>query len=379
MITKPTTSKVPKTTMPKFTQLKWRIALALPLLLLLLLTLQTPSHEGPWNASHARLPDVQQHGESVQIQGLRDFRYHVDGRIADARYLEQSFDLAALERVWLGISHFGKNGLAHTFLSFEFADGQYLAVSVEARQRPEQSYHPLRGMLRQYHKIIVLGTEQDIVGLRSHIRGERVLLYPLQLDAVQRRHVLQGILADVTELAQQPGFYHTLIDNCTTSLLRHDPQHKVWRGLLDYRILLPGHSDAYAVERGWLEQPRSLSQLRREAQTNSAIAPTARHFSERLRQPDYQRLELSMLVMQAQMYDGSAVSTSGVVRGFDDPEHYWLEDNRLNRIALHPKEQAREWLGQRARAKGRFYYQRDEGRQIQLDELLPLAPQGGQQ
>ncbi|MBE0509123.1 MAG: DUF4105 domain-containing protein [Gammaproteobacteria bacterium] len=360
--------------------------LAVPLLLsglliavlLLIHFLHTPSHEGPWQTAQQRLPEIRMDNDSVQIKQLRDFRYYPDGQIREARYQQQEYSLAALHAVWFGISHFSENGLAHTFLSFEFANGDYLVASVEARMRPAQTYHPMQGLLRQYHKIIVLGTEADIIGLRSHVRGERVLLYPLQLNAEQRRHLLRGIIADAQAISTQPVFYNTLLDNCTTSLLRHDPQHRLWRDLLDYRVLLPGYSDAYAQQRGWLEPERDLRQWRREVRVDANAAPDDANFSQQIRSPHYQRLSLSLLLLQQDMYQGQWVHSSGVVRGFADPEHYWIEDNQLRRVAIEPSALALPWLGQVVEVFGRFQFYPEQGRLIELDAIRPLAQQQSQ-
>ena len=341
-------------------------------MLLLIHVLHTPSHEGPWQTAQQLLPEIRMDGGSVQIKQLRDFRYSPDGQIREVRYLQQDYALEALHAVWLGISHFSDKGLAHTFLSFEFTDGRYLVASVEARMRPEQSYHPVQGLLRQYHKIIVLGTEADIIGLRSHVRGERVLLYPLQLNALQRRHLLRGLITDAQAISAQPAFYNSLLDNCTTSLLRHDPQHSIWRGLLDYRILLPGHSDAYAQQRGWLDPERDLRQWRHQVGVNANADPDDADFSQQIRRPHYQRLSLSLLLLQQDMYQGQWVHSSGVVRGFADPEHYWIEDSQLRRVAIEPSAQALPWLGQRVEVFGRFQFHPEQGRLIELDAIRPL-------
>jgi len=48
------------------------------------------------------------------------------------------------------------------------------------------------------------------------------------------------------------------------------------------------------------------------------------------------RLELVDLARFTGQYDGEWVSTIGHVRSHPDPEHYWLEDDDLNRVAVHP-------------------------------------------
>ncbi|KDE41259.1 putative membrane protein [Nitrincola lacisaponensis] len=253
-------------------------------LLLVLLGLRQPSHQGPWLEAQARLPEVTTaDGRIYQVQHLRDFRYDDSGAIRAAQYREADYDLSLLQQVWLGVSHFAGMGLAHAFVSFEFSDGQYLAISFEARLRPGESYSPVRGLLNQYPKILVLGTEEDIIGLRSHVRGERVLLYPLQLDAEQQTYLFRGLMEDVSDIFAKPRFYNTLLDNCVTSLLRHDPEHSAWKGLLDYRVLLPGFGDAFAQQKGWISDELPLEQLREQVRVDGRIDPDVPNYSALIR------------------------------------------------------------------------------------------------
>lgn len=249
---------------------------------------QVPGHAGNWQASHARLAGVasghDERGQFYHLTNLRDFRYRTDGSIAAADYREARFAVADLRRIWFGISHFGGYGFAHTFLSFEFADEQYLVASVEARMRPDQNYHPLFGLIRQYNKIVVLGTEADIIGLRSHIRGEQVLLYPLQLDAAQTEYLFHALMGDAQQLVERPGFYNTLLDNCTTNLLKHAPGYRFYTSLIDYRLMFPGYSDAVAWEKNWINTDQPLEELRERARINPALTtPEAEDFSQMIR------------------------------------------------------------------------------------------------
>lgn len=262
-----------------------------------------PTHEGEWQALQARLPeaslhqgylsqtrepqasaDTSQTSDYIRLRGVRDFRYHPDGSIAEGRYLEGDYYLQDLKGVWLGISHFGEPGLAHTFLSFEFSEDNFLVASIEARLRPEQSYHPLLGLVRQYPRLLVWGTEADIIGLRTHVRKERVLLYPLRLSPEQAQGLLVALTMETAELSKTPDFYNTLTDNCATGLLKFEPDYRWYASLMDYRILLPGFVDGLLLERGWIAAEGSLTDLRQRASVAAETAPpTAEHFSAALR------------------------------------------------------------------------------------------------
>jgi len=81
---------------------------------------------------------------------------------------------------------------------------------------------------------------------------------------------------------------------------------------------------------------------------------------------------LRALAAEPESYQGSLVATSGVVRGFDEPEHYWIEDEALNRVALAPKETARDHLSQRVQVVGTFHYDPGRGRWLEVRDLQPL-------
>ncbi len=81
------------------------------------------------------------------------------------------------------------------------------------------------------------------------------------------------------------------------------------------------------------------------------------------------RLELADLARFTEQYDGERVSTTGHVRTHPDPVHYWLEDEDLNRVAVHPDSAVEELVGERVRVIGRFRYSRETGRAIEADEV----------
>ena len=60
---------------------------------------------------------------------------------------------------------------------------------------------------------------------------------------------------------------------------------------------------------------------------------------------------------------------AGTVRHFQDPLHYWIEDDDLNRVALKPVENVEAHLGKRVRVTGVFHYQENAGREIELESI----------
>lgn len=82
-----------------------------------------------------------------------------------------------------------------------------------------------------------------------------------------------------------------------------------------------------------------------------------------------QAAPLQMLAEQPADYEGERVTTAGTVRHFQDPLHYWIEDDDLNRVALKPVEKVEPHLGKRVRVTGVFHYQENAGREIELEAI----------
>lgn len=84
------------------------------------------------------------------------------------------------------------------------------------------------------------------------------------------------------------------------------------------------------------------------------------------------QLSLQVLAEYQQGYDGRTVVTEGTVRHFDDPLHYWIEDEDLNRVAITPDSAVAEYVGQRVRVQGVFSASRSTGRVIAAEAVSKL-------
>jgi hypothetical protein len=260
----------------------WRllsVAILAVFLFLLYLAMLTPDNEGPWNESQARTPWVEIDRGELRVHDLRDFRYGEDRKPVEKRYLEKSYHLSDLRRTWFGLSHFGPYGLAHSFLSFEFDDGaggsDYLVLSIEGRPKKGQGYNPLAGLFRRYTRISILSTEEDVIGLRSHLRGERVLLYPVVVESEEgrqnQREFFLRLIAETNSLHREAEFYHTLWNNCLTNLLKHTANLENF-STSDIRVLIPGHTDrlTYALDITPSDLP--FEEARKRAEVDPSLA-----------------------------------------------------------------------------------------------------------
>lgn len=241
------------------------LALGAGAALALVLFFRTPSLERDWKTEYAVLPEAEVDGDLVALRNIRNFNYDPDGSIAAANYYDADYDLTKLASVWYGISHFASYGLAHTFLSFGFEDGRFLVVSIEARQEVGQDYGPIKGLLRNYELVYIVADERDVVGLRTHIRSQRALLYQLTLAKPKAEALLRSLLSSVEEQRRNPSFYNTVTDNCTTNILKYAEHVSLWQRWFDYRVVLPGYSDELAFDLGVIATDGGLEQARQVA------------------------------------------------------------------------------------------------------------------
>ena len=65
--------------------------------------------------------------------------------------------------------------------------------------------------------------------------------------------------------------------------------------------------------------------------------------------------------------------TQGVVRRFEDPLHYWVEDQDLNRVELFPHDAVAEYLGEQVRVSGTFRLGERGGRRLTVTRLETLG------
>ncbi len=247
---------------------------------------ESPSHERDWVPEQAVLPRVTLRGDTAIVAGLRAFRHTSDSTF-DARRETQTYSLRTVESVWYVLSPFNPDwrGPAHSFLSFGFADGRYLAVSVEARREAGEAYSTVKGALRQYELIVVLGDERDLVGLRAVTWDDPVYLYPGRATPAQARQILEALLRRAAAVEARPEFYHTLTNNCTTNLLDAINAARDEPISAGPRVLLPGYSDALAHELGLLDTDLPLDEARQRYRINerAQAAAGAEDFSAAIR------------------------------------------------------------------------------------------------
>ena len=72
----------------------------------------------------------------------------------------------------LFLSHWGSPNIAHTIMSWDFSDGQHLAISIETRRERTETYSAIRGFFRQFEIFYVAADERDVIRLRTNYRRD---------------------------------------------------------------------------------------------------------------------------------------------------------------------------------------------------------------
>ena len=244
-----------------------------------------PSHYRRWQADLAVLPSAEIVGEKVTVRNIRNCDYITENDYL-ARYHDEAFQLDDLESVYFFVSPFDQApALAHTMLSFGLEDGRHIGVSVEVRLEEGESYSPLLGAMRQFELMYVVADERDLILLRTEHRNADLYMYRARTSRKQVRELFVDMMQRVNEIHQQPEFYDTLTNNCTTNIVEHINRLAPGRIPQDYRVLLPGYSDQLAFELGLLDTELSFAETRRRAKINEVARrhKDAADFSAKIR------------------------------------------------------------------------------------------------
>jgi hypothetical protein len=227
-----------------------------------------PSNNREWTPDQTVLAEAEITGNTAKIHNIRNCRYRTIDDY-DLDYYDKTFDLNKLKTVDFIVAPFNDiPGIAHTMISFGFGDQNYLVTSVEIRKEKGESYNPVKGFMRQYELIYVLGDERDLIPkYANHYRCE-VYVYRSTATPEQARELFVDVMQRVNKLHDQPEFYDTLANNCTTNIRRHINHLKPDRVPYDYRVLLPGYSDSLAYDLGLIVPHGSFEETKQYAKVN---------------------------------------------------------------------------------------------------------------
>ena len=221
------------------------------------------SNDRDWLPDVARAPVASFDGDLVTVENVRNFHYRSDDDF-DEIWETRTYDLSKLTGLDLFLSYWGSPLIAHTIASWEFEDGQHLAISIETRKEVGESYSAVLGFFRQYELYYVAADERDLIGVRTDHRSEEVFLYRLRTPVPVARALLVDYLETMSQLAIEPRWYNAFSHNCTTTIRRH-AQQVAPRNPLSWKILVNGFIDELGYDRGSIDTSLPFEELRRRS------------------------------------------------------------------------------------------------------------------
>lgn len=224
-----------------------------------------PSNERNWSPELSQLPYAEFNGGTVTVHNVRNNRYLSENDFV-LKYEDRTYDLSRIQGVDFLVCPFqNAQFLAHTMLSFEFDNDQFLAVSAEIRTEQGEQYSPLLGVTNQFELTYVVADEKDLIRLRTRHRKAEVFIYPTVATPDQARKLFVDVMSRINQLRVRPEFYHSVLNNCTTSIVRHVNAISPNRVPYNYSVLLPGLSARYAYDLGLLDRSLPFDELKKRA------------------------------------------------------------------------------------------------------------------
>ena len=244
-----------------------------------------PSNTGDWQPDVSQLASATLDGDLLTVRNVRNFTWRSETDFIP-NWETRTYDLSKLEGLDMFFSYWGSPAIAHTIMSWDFSDGQHLAISIEVRKTKSQQYSTVAGFFRQYPIYYAVADERDVVGVRANFRGEDVYLYELRAPRSTARALLLDYIDSINSLVDDPDWYNALLDNCTTSIQRH-VRHVVPDGPpVDWRLLVNGYLPELLYERGSLDNRVPFEELRKLAYVDERAKEAGERpdFSEVIRQ-----------------------------------------------------------------------------------------------
>ncbi|MDP2586586.1 MAG: DUF4105 domain-containing protein [Candidatus Komeilibacteria bacterium] len=226
-----------------------------------------PAVDADWQ-THLAVPSLAEFKDNlVFIKNVRNFRYGPTEEEMQPAYYDKTYNLEEIKQVWFVVEPFnGQKYLAHTFLSFEFESGDFLAITIEARKTKNQKYGIIKGALRTFPLMYIAADERDVVLLRANLRQDNVYTYPVKLARPENaRLLLTDMLERMNELVVKPAWYNTFLANCTSSIVYHVNRVSPSRvGNFSWKLWFTGYSDRLALQMGLIDTDLSLKQARQK-------------------------------------------------------------------------------------------------------------------
>jgi hypothetical protein len=240
-----------------------------------------PRNDREWLPDVSRLAAARVEGDRMTVRNVRNFEYRSETDVT-AQWEERTYDLSKVVGMDLFVCDWGAKGIVHTIASWEFQDGEHLAVSIETRKEVGETYSAVRGFFRQFELYYAVGDERDLIGVRAGLRGERVRLHRIAGTPEQARALLVDYMRRVDALNAEAAWYNAFTQNCTTSIRLHAVDIGIERPW-DWRILVNGRGEELLYSRGQVNTSVPFDELRARSDVTAAARAA-------LGEPDFSRI-----------------------------------------------------------------------------------------
>lgn len=220
-----------------------------------------------WNPEVARIFSYEKHGNQITIHNVRNFDWKTPDQYTE-HWESRDYDLDQITGINIITSYWMGPQIAHTLVSFDFANQRPLVFSIEIRKEKQESFSAIGGFFRQFELSLIAADEKDIVYTRSNIRKEDVYFFPIKMTKPAMQALFIEYLNASDKLAAEPKWYNTVTSNCTTIIF--DMAQAIETSLLpkDYRLLLSGYLPNYLYDLGVLDPQWNIEQWYKHAHIN---------------------------------------------------------------------------------------------------------------
>ena len=220
-----------------------------------------------WNPEVAKQLHYEKQGDMVTLHNVRNFNWrsnedydiHWESRTVD---LNKITGLNVIASYWMGPK------IAHTLVSFDFADQEPLVFSIEIRKEKNEEFSAFGGFFRKYELSLIASDEKDLIYTRSNIRDEQVYLFPVKMPVAERKALFIEYLNKADELHDEAKWYNTLTSNCTTLVFDMVQAINTRQLPKDYRLFASGYLPNYLYDLKAINQNYSLKEWYRLAHIN---------------------------------------------------------------------------------------------------------------
>ena len=243
------------------------------------------TNDKDWAPEVSQTPHGRIEENILLLHNVRNFSY-TSRDVFSEHWETRRYSIDQIETLDIFLSYWKSPHIAHIIMSWGFADGQHLAISIETRKDKSQTYSEIKGFFKQFNLVYVAADEKDLIRLRTNYRKEQVYGYRIKNIPLQyKRYLLESYLAHMNKLVTEPEFYHALLQNCTTGVSRHYKTFMPNKSWIDWRLIANGHMDKLLYDLDLIETGVPFEQLRAMSRVDLRMQGLDENdFSNQLRQ-----------------------------------------------------------------------------------------------